>query len=290
MNSILKNGNLQVVVNAHGAELTSLKDLSSGVEYIWQANPKYWGKHSPVLFPIIGMLKDDAYTFNGQQYAMEKHGFARDLDFELIDSKSNYCFYQLESTPETFVKYPFHWKLGIAYRLSEKGLEVSYKVENTGDSDMYFSLGAHPAFNCPLFESEIRSDYSLVFEKNEGVKSQLIREGLRSGELVDKFDDSNKIQIGDDIFDDDALIFEGLKSRHVTFVKGEKSYLQVQFEGWPYLGIWSMNRESPYVCVEPWYGVADHVNHGGDISQKEGIQCLKAGSQFSAMLKFLPLL
>ncbi len=277
--------NLTAKIDSNGAELVSLVDNSSQQEFIWQADPSHWGRHAPVLFPIVGRLKDDEFVFEGKSYTMKQHGFARDMEFEKIAGDDRSCEFLLTSNDETLNVYPFQWDLYISYSLTDNALTVEYKVINKSKGELWFSLGTHPAFNCPLSDREDRSDYSLLFNKNETKESQLIVDGIRTNETKKVFSRPGELQIVETLFDQDALIFSDLVSSSVSLSKGDQEFIKVEFEGFPYLGIWSKNRTSPFVCIEPWYGIADHQSHDKNLKTKEGINKLNEGGTFTCFKK-----
>ncbi len=276
----IRNQFLTATIDPKGAELQSLILNASGHEYIWEADPAHWGKHAPVLFPFIGMLKGGSYTYNGQRYPMDKHGFARDNVFELVEDAGDSVTFRLESNDELSKKFPFEFQLDVSYRFKDQSIVNEYVVRNLGNGPMPFSIGGHPAFKCPQKAGEQRSDYRLVFNKEEDIETHLLsEEGFFSGETRPCFS-GKTLPIIDSLFDDDALVFKSLNSTNVSLESGDKRWLKFHYQGFPYLGIWSMSRESPFVCIEPWFGMADHANHGGDITQKEGVQVVQPGEEF----------
>lgn len=277
----IQNEYLQACFNSKGAELTSLKSKTTGIEYIWQADPKHWGRHTPVLFPFVGKLKDNSYNYQGKTYPMGQHGFARDMDFEVEKIEDDSISFLLKSNEETLAKYPFRFELRIQYHLSGKSLSTTYQVLNTSTEQvMYFSIGGHPAFNSFLDEQGNRSPFSLVFSGQESAPAHLLEDGLFKGKTEPSIM-KGILEINKHSFDQDALVFKKLKSSSVEIHNGSGSFLTFKFAGFPYLGIWSKNQESPFVCIEPWYGLADHQNHNGNIEEKEGIQKLTPFSTFS---------
>ncbi len=276
----IKNQFLTAVINPKGAELQSLTLNESGHEYIWEADPKHWGKHAPVLFPFIGMLKGGSYLYEGERYSMDKHGFARDSVFKEIDQTDASVTFRLEHNEVIVKKFPFPFQLDISYGFKEQSIINKYIVRNLGDREMPFSIGGHPAFRCPQLAGEKRSDYRLVFNREENIDTHLLSdEGFFSGETRHSFT-GKTLDISDPLFDDDALVFKSLNSTNVSLESGEKRWLKFHFQGFPYLGIWSMSRESPFVCIEPWFGMADYGDHDGDIKKKEGVQFVAPGSEF----------
>lgn len=276
----IQNQFLTATIDPKGAELQSLILNASGHEYIWEADPAHWGKHAPVLFPFIGMLKGDSYTYKGQRYPMDKHGFARDNAFELVVATEDSVTFRLTSNDTLKKKYPFDFQLDVLYRFRGQSIINEYVVRNLGKEPMPFSIGGHPAFRCPQKEGEKRSDYRLVFNKEEDIVTHLLGEdGFFNGETRPCF--SGKVlPITDPLFDDDALVFKSLNSTNVSLESDDKRWLKFHYEGFPYLGIWSMSRESPFVCIEPWFGMADYAHHNGDIEQKEGMQVVQPGKEF----------
>jgi len=274
----LQNDHLEIHLSSLGAELQNI--IKGDQEYLWQGDSTYWGRRAPVLFPIVGALKEGYFVEKGAKYNMGQHGFARDMEFIVAERSETELTYELRSDEEILKKYPFEFKLIIKYTLDQNLLKVQYHVINVGVGDLIFSIGAHPAFNCPLLPGEKRSDYSLVFEKNEHVERQLIDGGTRNGKTRPVLTDEKILHITDDLFDEDALIFEGLKSDVITIQKGETPILSMNFEGYPYFGIWSKNDSSPFVCLEPWFGIADHQEHNQVLEEKEGVIRLQPEENF----------
>ncbi len=274
----IKNEFLSASFKEKGAELCSLQSNTSGREYIWQAEPVFWNRHAPVLFPFVGKLKDGLYEYDGQQYAMGQHGFARDQMFEVTRHQADAISFELSATPESLRIYPFQFKLRIHYALSGNTLHTKYEVVNMDNKTMYFSIGAHPAFNCPIDEKYHREDYHLQFDKDENTEIHYLENGLL-GNSTEAFT-GNQIQLTQKVFDRDALIFKDYKSTKITLNDPERKVLEMVFEGFPYLGIWSKNRESPFVCIEPWFGVADSHAHDHKLENKEGILTLEPNKTF----------
>lgn len=275
----LENDLLIAKIATHGAELASLVSKSSGREYIWQADPKHWARHAPILFPFVGKLKDDQYHYQGKSYNMSQHGFARDQHFTVVEITETSISLVLKSDDELKSQYPFDFELTVAYTLSGNTIKVSYQVANPAKSPLYFSLGGHPAFNCPLEPGKERSDYHLQFNQTEGTEVHYLTDGLFAGATETFIGDV--LTLPENRFDRDALVFKSLKSNSISLMDdSHKTWLNFDFEGFPYLGIWSKSRTSPFVCIEPWFGIADQASHDGDISKKEGILKLNEGTLF----------
>jgi len=282
----IENNLLCLQVNLQGAELSSVFNKKNNTEYLWQAESQFWGRHAPVLFPIVGRLKDDTFTYQGENYELGQHGFARNFGFKLTEQTDNSASFVLSSKSRTLKQFPFHFNLKITYTLIENTVKVDYQVVNTYHTPLYFSIGGHPGFNCPLHKDEKRSDYQLVFNLPETQDTQLIIDGLRSGKNRPVLDNETTVPLTDELFDNDALIFQNLNSNEVSLQKGDEKIVSFDFSGFPYLGIWSKNRNSPFVCIEPWFGIADVLSHDQDITQKEGIICLQATENFNCSYSF----
>ena len=278
----LENAYVQIKANEQGAELCSLYHKGHGIEYIWTGDPQVWGRHAPVLFPIVGKLKENSYRLNEKTYHMNQHGFARDFPWTLVEERENALTFRLQESAETLEKYPFRFVLDAEFSLDGTAVSVTYTLQNRNEEEMPFSLGAHPGFNCPLTAESRFEDYYLEFEQKETLSKQLLQDGLRTGEDRPVLQEERKLPLSRELFREDALVFEGVQSDWIAL----RSYIhphgvKVSFKGFPYLGIWTKSGTSPFVCIEPWYGVADKQKGQADIHQKEGICLLKAGERFS---------
>lgn len=275
----LEKGDLAIDVNALGAELTSIK--YEGKEFLWNADEKYWKRHAPVLFPIVGRLKDNTTIIDGKEYSMGQHGFARDSEFKEIFSSEAKVTYLLSYNEETLKMYPYKFELYISYELYENKVKVTYEVKNVDDKDIYFSIGGHPAFNWPLVEGEKFEDYYIEFEKNETQKFIKNNDGCLSYENSLIIDNTNKIELNKSKFSIDTFTLKKLNSSRVS-LKSKKSSASVNiyFDGFPYFGIWSKENEAEFICLEPWYGVADFIEHNKNFKTKEGILKLEIGKKF----------
>ncbi len=279
MHYTIASESLRVSVKLKGMELNSIQSKSTGQEYLWQGDPQFWTGQAPILFPIIGALKDGKTTFESKEYALPKHGFVRNSDLpKLIKQEENLLVFQVESNAETLEIYPFDFRFEVSFRLIDNKLEVSHEVFNTGYSGLFYSLGGHPAFNCPLLPEEKFEDYQIEFPEKETDSTWLIAEGGLIGEKGERvLDESKEIPLHAHIFDRDALIFKNLKSRKVSLSHKEKGpVVTMDFKGFDYLGIWA-KPGAPFVCLEPWLGIADSVDHSGLLTEKEGIRMLEPG-------------
>lgn len=280
----ISNSLLKASVKKTGIELSSVRSWESDLEYIWQADPSVWGSHAPVLFPIIGALKNDQFRFDGHIYELPKHGIVRyNNNIELIEKAENSLLFSLSWSKETLKQYPFKFEFRTRFSLIDGTLTVSHEVINHGDENMYFSLGGHPAFNCPLFEGESYSDYYLEFDQIEKAPAYLLDEsGLVSEKKLNLLDESRTLQLHKHLFDDDALIFKDLKSRKVKLVSSRSGdVLTMIYEGFPYLGIWAKPK-AQFVCIEPWQGIADAAETDQEFKQKEGIMTIKPKEKHKA--------
>ena len=280
----IQNEYLQVRVNQKGAELANIFSPKKDMEYVWTANPKYWGRHSCILFPTVGKVNNDTYRVGEKTYTLKQHGFARNLNFELIEHHATRMLFELKSSPNSLEIYPYQFRLLVGYELLENKVKIIYTVKNTDNQPIYFSIGGHPGFNVPLLPDEKRSDYSLVFNQKETAVRHLLDGGFFNGKTKAVLENNNRIPITDDLFDDDALVFRNMKSEEVSLEngKGEK-VLTFNFAGFPDLGIWSQNAEAPFVCIEPWFGLADTVDANWDFREKDGVIKLDEGNTFECV-------
>ena len=271
----LFNSNITAKINHNGAELYSLE--SNNKEYIWEGNPVFWGKHSPVLFPIVGTLKENTYTYNSISYQLSRHGFARDTTFKLIEKKDDLAVFSIESNEDTKKVYPFEFELQLIYSLENNHLNISYKVINKGMGQMPFSIGAHPAIALPgKFEN-----YSIQFEKEEPLVYNLLENDLISNAVKTLPTLDNRVALDYSLFENDALIFKNLKSNYLTIFKNQIPMVRMHYEDFPHLGIWT-KMNAPFLCIEPWFGYSDSNESTGAILEKEGIQILESKTTFNA--------
>ncbi len=277
MTTIINNSNLTAEIKHAGAELISLKTNSTNKEYIWEGNPKFWGKSSPILFPIVGTLKNGSFQYNNIEYQLSRHGFARDGVFELLEKKDNSAVFSLKSSEATLKVYPFNFELQISYILEDNSLQIHYTVINLGTSQMPFSIGAHPAFSLP----GNFSDYSMQFEKEETLEYNLLENDLISNETKVLKTENSVVPLDYQLFENDALIFKSLQSNSLTLLNNEQPFLKVHFGDFPHLGIWT-KKDAPFLCIEPWFGYSDSSETSGNIMEKEGIQILEANGTFNS--------
>lgn len=276
MTTTISNSNLKAQIKHLGAELFSLKS-DQNTEYIWEGNPIFWGKHSPILFPIVGTLKNNSYSINGEKYQLNRHGFAREMEFELIEKTDDSATFSLVSTLETKKVYPFDFELQICYSLKDNKLTIDYKVINKNETTMPFAIGAHPAFALP----ENFEDYNLEFQQDEVLKYYLLKDGLISNHTNELQLDKKQLGLNYKQFEKDALVFKTLQSKSITILKNTNPILKVNFSDFPNLGIWTVVN-APFLCIEPWFGYSDTTEEYDDFSKKEGIQLLKKRDTFES--------
>lgn len=279
----IKNRQIQITVSDLGAELTSIKTLDDGVEMLWQGDGNYFSWQSPLLFPIIGGLKEDSYIYEDRKYHMPFHGFAKDSLFELCEKNDSRLKYKLKYNYDTLKSYPFEFELHQEYEIIRNSINITYCVYNLGKNKMFFSIGAHPAFNCPIITNEEMSDYFLEFEHGESMETY-----YKKGDAVSvdtkKIAGSGKIiNLSHELFLGGPIIFKKINSDYVM-LKSKKSgkSVKIDFKRFPYLGIWSSKNEGHFVCIEPWYGLGDVEGNSNEIREKEGIVSLEPKNIFKA--------
>ncbi len=278
----LKSGDMSALIVSAGAELRSLKDCRTGQEYMWSAAPEIWKRTSPVLFPLVGNYKNKEVRYNGHVYSMPQHGFARDMEFEVISVAKDEIWFGLSSNQETLRKYPFLFRLEIGYKLEERRLRAIWRVINKGKETMYFSIGGHPAFVCPLKEGEKQSDYYIRFDADGEVTSRRIGgEGLATDTVVTYPLEDGYLRITEDLFDHDALVIENHQAQRVSLCTPDKTpYVTVSFSA-PLFGVWSVpGKAAPFVCIEPWYGRCDREDFNGTLQEREWSNALEASETF----------
>ena len=281
----LSNSLLKISVKPKGAELCEITSVKNNNQFMWHADPDIWGSHAPNLFPIIGALKNDEYTFEGKTYTLPKHGFIRhNQDITLVEQTKSSLTFSLMYNNDLLKQFPFKFEFLITYTLVNNTLHINHTVKNLDNKAIYFSLGGHPAFKCPVYKDENYTDYSLVFETDETAQTYVLNmdNGLVTNQTKPAFDTKNSIQLRPDLFTKDALIFKDLQSRQVALVsKTHGEILNVIYKDFNYLGIWA-KPNAPYVCIEPWLGIADAENTSQKLVEKEGIIKLPQNETFNA--------
>ncbi|KRK89815.1 aldose 1-epimerase family protein [Lentilactobacillus sunkii] len=280
----LKNQYLTVLINEFGAELTSVKD-SEGLEYIWQADPNYWKRHAPILFPIVGRLKDNQYEYDGKQYEMTQHGFARDNQFKVESQLPTKVSLVLRPTEETLAKYPFKFELRIIYQLVDHQLKVSLNVINPSQETLLFSIGAHPGFNVPLVKGKGSFEDSFIRVAPKKSYQQIPLKPPYSDPNDPKTLDLTKpLPLNHDLFNSDAIVLDlDRKETTVMLANSQNDHgISLTVENAPYVGIWSpYPKQAPFACIEPWWGLADTVNSDGQLGNKFAINRLEGRHAFA---------
>ena len=282
----LKNEILTVQVKEHGAELASIRKGS--VEYLWQADPMFWGRHSPVLFPIVGSVWEKRYRVDGREFELGQHGFARDMDFTMVEGSEDEVRYRLESTEDTLKKYPWPFVLEIAYRLHGNMIDVIWEVSNPGNEDMYFQIGAHPAFNYPDYDPQTVERGFLSFDRGEGLECIRIKEkGCVDAETLYPLDipADGLLPLTRETFDkiDTIMLQDGQIGSVALYRTDRTPWLKLSFEA-PVVGIWSPpGKNAPFICLEPWYGRCDRAGYEGDYRDRDWVNRLAPGERFSSV-------
>lgn len=279
----LENDRWQAAIRPKGAELCSLINKQSGRQLLWSGDPRYWHRQAPILFPIIGGLKNGQYTFNGKTYQMGKHGFCRDALFQTVSASATEAVFQYSDTPETLKHYPFPFRLTVRFELTAEGLIHRFEVSNTGNETLFFCLGGHPAFNLPMEDNLQFEDYKIRFEKNETAPLFYLKDDLLAGKIDRWLCDQSQFSLQKSLFDNDALIFHRLNSKviYLESAKG-KSFVKFNLGSFPMVGIWTKAGGAPFLCVEPWYGADDDQSTDGDFTRKWEIQSLAPGETHHA--------
>ena len=277
----LANDHLRVDISTQGAELQSIYNKHTKLEYLWNGDPAFWAKHSPVLFPVVGELRNHQYSYKGKTYQLGRHGFARDKQFVISDHGNHTVTFTLTESPDTWEVYPFPFNFSIQYTIDDNRVYVVYEVKNTGTENMYFSVGGHPAFNVPLTSKTEFEDYYLVFSRVENTgRYPLSPEGLIEIQSVPMLHNAERLPLRHSLFYEDAIVFKHLQSASITLESDKTDHgLTFYFEDFPYIGLWS-KKDANFLCIEPWCGIADGVNTTGDFTRKEGINAIEPGQVF----------
>jgi len=280
----LKNNILEIELATHGAELKRV--VRDGVDYLWNGNPEFWGRTSPVLFPIVGSVANGKYLVDGKEYQLSQHGFARDMEFEIVSQRDNEIWFKLVATEVTKELYPFNFELRIGYVLNGDTVVVNWEVINHEEKTMPFSIGAHPAF---MAGPEL-DDYSLQMNNSKNISTRILDRGRGVLEIFDEpieiIENLPFLPLNKDFFEEyPTLILENENEILLRSYTHDRE-VEITFEGFPYVGIWApineKNKMAPFVCIEPWYGIADTDSTSGELADKVGIQLLEAKDKFSA--------
>lgn len=279
----LENDKIRIEIDSHGAELKSLVKKETGAEYMWCADAKYWGRTSPVLFPVVGNVSGKQYRTKGKTFDMGQHGFARDMEFTLESQTDNEIWFVLRSNEETLAKYPYEFVLKLGYRLDGAKVEVLWHVENPSEEELPFAIGGHPAFYCPVTSGGKQSDCYIQFDIAGSLKCSTI-DGYLVGDRVDTYElEDGMLRIDEHLFDNDALIIEKQNIKKVSLCDPKKqAFLTIEMDA-PLFGIWrSADPGAPFVCIEPWYGRSDRIGYAGELRDREYENVLAAGENWDA--------
>jgi galactose mutarotase-like enzyme len=278
----LRNGLWGARISETGAELKSLAHLPTGREHIWHGDPAWWNGSAPVLFPVIGGLKDGQYIYEGKTYALPSHGFARGSAFTVTHAEEDSAELTLVSSAKTREGYPFDFSLKVSFRLERAGICVRYEVANTGSGRMYFSIGSHPAFVVPFADGALEN-YYVLFEREEELERWFLKDGvIVAGKTAEVLENCRVLNISRSCFDQGAMIFKHPRSREFTIANSLNPHsVRVITDGVPYLGVWSKPGGAPFLCIEPWHGIPDMSDASGNLADKEGILTLEPGGLFA---------
>ena len=288
MNYILENNNIKISASTFGGELNNLITKKDNIEFLWNGDEKYWKYHSPILFPIVGKVFNNKYRVENMEYELPQHGLARTREFKMIEKDDNHIVLELLWSEDTLKIYPYKFSLRLSYELLENGVKVGYKVKNLDDKEIYFSIGGHPAFMCPLLSEEKFEDYYFEFNQKENVGTMELDtdKGYLTGNTNEFFNNSNIINLNLELFKYDALVFSNLKSNLITLKSNKNNKeLTMDFTGFPYLALWTKPTGAPFICIEPWYGHTDYKDFNGELKDKEGIEKLSIDGEFNAEYK-----
>lgn len=281
----LENEELLITVNRHGAELAGIYDKKAKRELLWGADPAIWNRHAPILFPFIGKSFEGKYMHEGTEHDITPHGFARDMDFEPLLCDMDECWHRLKDTPETYKVYPFHFELEVGHRLTGRTIEVMWRVRNTDSGELLFMIGGHPAFQVP--EGKSIYDYTLVFNK-EGTNSGKHQEALHylaPGETGYQMDEKTgvlklekgQVPVTEGFFNQVlTYMFDEGQVSSVGLLVDQKPYVTITCDGFPYLGVWTVEATHPFVCLEPWCGLCAPDGYKGELKERPGVQKLGA--------------
>ena len=273
----LHGDGISATIVAQGAELVSLQN-AGGLEFLWQAGPE-WRRHSPVLFPIVGRLKGDQLRHHGQTYPMTQHGFARDRQFAWAERGPRSCTLVLTDDAESRSHYPFAFSLAINYSVADRQLSIRFEITNTGDEMLPASIGAHPAFNWPLQPGLAKTDYRLTFAEAERSPIRRLKDGLLLATPQPTPVKDKVLDLSERLFDDDAVILDRPASTSVRYSADRGPAIDMSWQVFEELGIWSKPGGAPFLCIEPWHGIASPVDFDGEFIDKPGVMLITPGAK-----------
>ena len=285
---ILENEYLKLEIVSLGAELKSVYDKKMRKEILYEGTSEYWNRSAPILFPIVGKLKDNSYSIEDEKFELPQHGFARNMDFKVSKKTESEIILTLCFDEETLKVYPFNFELQVLYILTKNEVITKYKVINLDDKKIPFSIGAHPGFICPINENEAFEDYYLEFEQEETLNRHLLNteNGLFNSKTELVLVNSTILKLDYSYFEKDAIVFRNMKSSWIKIKSSKSDYcLKFIFKNYPYFGIWTKSN-APFICLEPWHGIADSENSSGSFIEKEGINLLEKNQNFECEYSF----
>lgn len=287
MEYTLKHGSMTAVARSHGGELISLKD-GAGKEYLWQGDPDFWPGRNPNLFPIVGGLKDGTVFVDGVPYHMNRHGFARDSEFSVLEQGDDHIVFQLVESESTLQQFPFRFDFRVSHQLTEHGFVTRFEVRNPGEATLPFCVGAHTAFHCPMNEGEQFSDYRLRFDDPEDAWAITPNAtGCLSREnRLYALQNTDTLPLDHQVFAQvDTLVFEGLRSTGVELLGPQGHGVRMEYAGFPMIAFWTMGaKRAPYICLEPWHGCAAFVDESGEFAHKH--HCIRLAPGESKSLHY----
>lgn len=280
----LENELIKITASTAGGELHNIMNKKDNTEFLWNGNEEFWKYHAPILFPIVGKVNNGEYKVNGETFNLPQHGLARTSEFTMIEKSTNHIVFELKYSDKSLKVYPYKFSLKITYTLVNSGVKIGYSVDNLDTETIYFSIGAHPAFMCPMENNETMNDYFFELNKKETSSIMLLNsEGHYSGERQSYLNNDNIIPLAKEVFKNDALVFDDLNSTVISLKsKNHNKVLSMDFTGFPYIALWSKPTGAPFVCIEPWYGHSDSVDFTGDLKDKPGIEKLNVGDTFNS--------
>ncbi|MBP7865743.1 MAG: aldose 1-epimerase family protein [Acidobacteria bacterium] len=285
----IHNDFLSASVSTLGAELQSLRSARTGLEYLWDGDPRWWKGRAPILFPVVGKLERDRFRHGGEEYTLPQHGFARERAFEVLRAGPERVVLRLTSDPESLRAWPFPFTLTVSYALEGPALRQTFRVENPVEQELRFSLGLHPGFRCPLAPGERWEDYRVSFELPETLERHKLAGGLRTGKTEPFLDGGREFPLERGLFASGAVVLNGVRSRWVRLHNpATGNGVACSVLGFPWLGFWTKG-DGAFLCIEPWHGVADRVDHDGSLDTKEGLRRLGPGEVFEGVFAVRPL-
>lgn len=272
----ISSDQLQVIIANKGAELQSIKTLE-GPEWLWQADPAIWPRHAPLLFPLVGRLKDDTLLHKDRRYRLTQHGFARDMAFDMERLGTNHCTLLLQDNVATRTAYPFAFELRVTYQIVDKRVNTYYEVTNTGNEILPYSIGAHPAFVWPLTPDVPKEDHRIIFAQPEAQPIRRLKEGLLLPDYFPTPIMQQTLTLNDDLFRPDVLLFDHINSRNLTYEAPGRAAITMGFPDFPHFGIWT-KPGAGFICIEPWQGYASPQDFDGPFINKPGVVTLPPGA------------